>query len=108
MNFDVIVRDASIDDAEAVAVIGRRAMPLQYRGLVDPVAVNAAVEQIYSDAAIGACIRCCDAAPDAWFLVAERRGAVRGSPTTTASGTRPSCTGSMWMRPNAAAASVDG
>jgi hypothetical protein len=80
VNFDVMVRDASIDDAEALAVIGRRAMPLQYRGLVDPVAVNAAVEQIYSDAAIGACIRCCDAAPDAWFLVAERRGAVRVPP----------------------------
>jgi GNAT superfamily N-acetyltransferase len=72
------VRDASADDAGAITSIGRRAMPVQYEGLVDPAAVDAAVAQIYSLKAVTECIERCLKAPDAEFLVAERSGQVVG------------------------------
>ncbi|HVL96311.1 MAG TPA: GNAT family N-acetyltransferase, partial [Solirubrobacteraceae bacterium] len=58
--------------------IGRVAMPAQYDGVVDPVAVAAAVEQTYADDVLADCIARCTAADDAEFLVAERDGGVIG------------------------------
>lgn len=37
---DVLTRDATGSDAAAIAAIGSEAMPAQYAGLVDPVAVD--------------------------------------------------------------------
>jgi ribosomal protein S18 acetylase RimI-like enzyme len=75
---DVRVRDASTLDAAAVTAIGKRAVPAQYDGLVDPTAVDAAVAQTYSLEAISECIQRCVRAPDAEFLVAERSSQVVG------------------------------
>ena len=76
-NDEVLIRDASVEDAAAVAGIGSRALAVQYRGVVDPVAVEAAIEQTYSEPAVADCIARCAASDDAAFLVAERDGAVR-------------------------------
>jgi ribosomal protein S18 acetylase RimI-like enzyme len=69
---ELLVRDASTDDAAAVAAIGSKAMPAQYEGLVDPAAVDAAISQTYAVAAVAYCIDRCRRARDAEFIVAER------------------------------------
>ena len=73
-----MVRDASEADAVAISVIGKKAMPAQYAGLVDAAAVEAAVEQTYAPSAVGDCIARCRVAADAVFVVAERAGLVIG------------------------------
>jgi ribosomal protein S18 acetylase RimI-like enzyme len=78
MEIGASFRGASLADVQAIAAIGRRAMPGQYEGLVDPAAVDAAVSQTYSDTAIADSVDRCDKAPDACFLVAERSGTVVG------------------------------
>lgn len=74
----VHIRSAEPDDAEAISAIGQAAMPAQYRGLVDPAAVRAAVAQTYSVEAIVDCVKRCRSAELAEFLVAERDGDVEG------------------------------
>jgi len=75
---DVSVREAAEVDAEAIAVIGKKAMPAQYAGLVDPAATEAAVDQSYAPSAVAECITRCGESSDALFLVAERAGRVVG------------------------------
>jgi ribosomal protein S18 acetylase RimI-like enzyme len=72
------VRDAVASDARRIAAIGATAMQAQYEGLVDRVAVEAAVEQSYSIPAVRQCIAECSRAPSAEFLVAERNESVVG------------------------------
>lgn len=67
----VTVREATVDDAVAVSVIGRTAMPMQFAGLVDAEVVDAVATQTYEPSAVADCIRRCSAADDALFLVAE-------------------------------------
>ncbi len=74
----VDIRVAVPDDAAAVARIGRAALPAQYAGQVDQAAIDAAVRQTYSDAAVADCIRRCADAGDAHFLVAEQDGRIAG------------------------------
>lgn len=78
MDAGVLIRTAEPHDAEAVSAIGRAAMVAQYAGLVDPVAVQAAVSQTYSVEAIADCVRQCRSADPAEFLVAERNNRVQG------------------------------
>jgi ribosomal protein S18 acetylase RimI-like enzyme len=75
---DVLVRDATGTDADAIAAIGSKAMPAQYAGLVDPAAIAAVVSQAYEPSAVTECIDRCQRASDAAFLVAERSGKVVG------------------------------
>ena len=70
----VTLRSATADDVPAIARIGGPAMLAQYDGLVDPRAVQAAVDQLYAPSTIAECIARCSAAPDAEFLVAETDG----------------------------------
>ena len=74
----VVVRDATSGDAAAVSAIGRAAMPAQYEGLVDAVAVDAVATQTYEPAAVAECISRCRNATDAVFLVSEIDGTVVG------------------------------
>ena len=74
----MLIRTAAPDDAELVSAIGSAAMLAQYDGLVDPVAVQAAVSQTYSVEAIADCVSRCLSADLAEFLVAERDGRVQG------------------------------
>ena len=73
-----MIRGASEADADAISVIGMKAMPAQYAGLVDPGAIEAAVEQSYAPSAVAECITHCREASDALFVVAERAGRVIG------------------------------
>jgi ribosomal protein S18 acetylase RimI-like enzyme len=75
---DVRVRDASLDDVDAVVRIGSASLVAQYGEVVDRTAVDATIEQTYSKAAVAGSVERCVAAADAEFLVAERDGAVRG------------------------------
>jgi ribosomal protein S18 acetylase RimI-like enzyme len=75
---DALARDATRRDAAAIAAIGSEAMPAQYAGLVDPAAVDAAVSQTYSPAAVTDCVKRCREASNAFFLVAERSRQVAG------------------------------
>ena len=59
-------------------LIGRKAMPAQYAGLVDPAALEAAVDQSYAPSAVAECITRCHESTDALFIVAERAGQVIG------------------------------
>jgi len=74
----VAVRKATPDDADAVSLIGRTAMPVQFAGLVDAEVVQAVATQTYEPSAIADCIRRCNAEDDALFLVAEVDGQVVG------------------------------
>jgi ribosomal protein S18 acetylase RimI-like enzyme len=75
---DVLLRDASPEDAAAIAAIGMEAVPAQYAGLIDPAVIAAAVSQTYAPSAIADCIERCRVAEDASFLVAERSNHVVG------------------------------
>jgi ribosomal protein S18 acetylase RimI-like enzyme len=76
---ETIVRDAGAADAEAVASIGRVAVPATYKDLIDNAAVmDAIVEQSYALDALRECIVRCARAVDAHFLVAERDGRAVG------------------------------
>jgi ribosomal protein S18 acetylase RimI-like enzyme len=72
------VRDAVPADAEAVASIGKIAIPETFRDIVDPVVLSNIVEQSYAIDALQACITRCRAAADAHFIVAELEGRVVG------------------------------
>ena len=74
----VAVREATPEDAHAISVIGRTAMPVQFAGLVDAEVVQAVATQTYEPSAVAECIRRCNAADDALFLVAEIEGQVVG------------------------------
>jgi ribosomal protein S18 acetylase RimI-like enzyme len=74
----VSIRDATAEDARAVSAIGRTAMPVQFAGLVDAEVVDAVATQTYEPSAVTDCIRRCNAADDAVFLVAEVDGEVVG------------------------------
>jgi ribosomal protein S18 acetylase RimI-like enzyme len=75
---DVLIRDACEADADAISSIGKKVMPAQYAGLVDPAATEAAIEQSYAPSAVVECITRCREATDALFIVAERTGQVVG------------------------------
>jgi ribosomal protein S18 acetylase RimI-like enzyme len=76
---DTIVRDAVASDADAVAAIGRVAVPDTYKDLIEDAAVmNAIVEQSYAIDALCDCIARCACNADAHFLVAQRHGQVVG------------------------------
>jgi len=78
MDGNVRIRVGERSDAAAVATIGRVAMTAQYVDLIDPAAVQAAVDQTYSVEAVADCIDRCRAADLAEFLVAERDGRIEG------------------------------
>jgi ribosomal protein S18 acetylase RimI-like enzyme len=76
---ETIVRDAVAADAQAVASIGRIAVPDTYKDLIDDAAVmGAIVEQSYALDALRECIARCASATDAHFLVAERNRRIAG------------------------------
>lgn len=56
MSAELRVRDAVRGDVSVIVDIGRRGMSAQYVGLVDPTAVQAAIEQSYALAAVEACV----------------------------------------------------
>lgn len=72
------VRTATKDDAADISRIGSASMRAQYRGLVDPAAVEAAVAQSYSLDSLATCIDRCSRSEAAHFLVAEDDGTVVG------------------------------
>ena len=74
----VSIREATAGDATAVSAIGRTAMPVQFAGLVDAEVVDAVATQTYEPSAVADCIRRCNAAANAIFLVAEVDGEVVG------------------------------
>jgi ribosomal protein S18 acetylase RimI-like enzyme len=74
----VSVRDATSRDAASISAIGRKAMPVQFAGLVDAEVVDAVATQTYEPSAVANCISRCTAAADAAFLVAEVEGEVVG------------------------------
>ena len=70
----VTLRSATADDVPAIARIGGPAMLAQYDGLVDPRAVQAAVDQLYAPSTIAECIARCSAAPDAEYMLLVAEG----------------------------------
>lgn len=76
---EIIVREAVVADADAVASIGKVAVPDTYKNLIGDAAVmEAIVEQSYSLSALRGCIGRCARAVDAQFLVATREGRIVG------------------------------
>ena len=73
-----LIRDATPDDAPAIARIGRDAFSATHGPLIPAELLDAVIEQTYSPDALLECISSCAAAPDAHFLVADRDGQVRG------------------------------
>jgi ribosomal protein S18 acetylase RimI-like enzyme len=84
-----LIRDATPDDAPAIARIGRDAFAATHRDLIPAELLDAVIEQTYSHDALAHCISSCAAAPDAHFLVAESDGDVRGFLHFDCSGPRP-------------------
>ena len=74
VSMSVCIRPATVADAPAIARIGGPGMLEQYAGLVDPAAVRAAVDQLYTHEALAATIARCADADGARFLVAHGRG----------------------------------
>jgi ribosomal protein S18 acetylase RimI-like enzyme len=74
----VHVRDAVVDDAAVIAVIGADGFSGSYATILAPAVIDAVIEQTYSPVAVADCVQRCVAAPDAQFLVAERDGQVVG------------------------------
>ena len=72
------VRQASVDDAPAVAAIGRLAFPPTYAGSLDPAVIETVVGALYVDDAVADDIETANRQPDSRFLVAERDGRVAG------------------------------
>lgn len=76
---ETTVRDAVASDAPAVASIGKVAVPVTYKDLIDDAAVlEAIVAQSYAVDPLRECITRCACAVDAHFLVAERDGHIAG------------------------------
>ncbi len=75
----LFVRDADPADAEAIAEIGRVAVPETYKDIIrDASVMEAIVAQSYGVAALRECIARCAQDKDAHFLVAERAGRILG------------------------------
>ena len=107
MNREVHVREARCADAEAISRIGLEVMPLQYAGLVDPAAVQAAIDQTYAVGAVEACISRCRSAEDGHFLVAEADHAVVGFLHFDAFGPEPELH-RLYVDPRARGAGIGG
>jgi ribosomal protein S18 acetylase RimI-like enzyme len=76
---ELFVRDADPADAEAIAEIGRVAVPDTYKDIIrDASVMDAIVAQSYALAALRRCIGRCAQDEDAHFLVAERAGRILG------------------------------
>ncbi len=85
---DVVVREASEADAEAIGAIGRLAFPAVHLEIAGEEFVAAVVEQTYSIEAVAACIR-------RWALPTRRcfllpNATVQWSGTCTTTATAPS------------------
>jgi ribosomal protein S18 acetylase RimI-like enzyme len=72
------VRTAVVADVPSIAAIGSIGFPAVHEEIVGAEFAAAVVEQTYSTAALGECIRRCAEAEDAEFLVAEQQGEVVG------------------------------
>lgn len=72
------VRTATVDDAPAVAEIGRVAFPPTYAGSLDPAVIDTVVRALYTDDAVAAHIEAAGRQPDSRFLVVESNGRVNG------------------------------
>lgn len=83
------IRDATIQDAAAIAAIGRVEFARLHQPLMGAVATQAIVEQIYTEAAVVLSVERCAGASDAHFLVAERDGHVVGYLHFDSFGTEP-------------------
>ncbi len=76
---ELFVRDAAPADAEAIAEIGRVAVPDTYKDIIrDASVMEAIVAQSYALAALRECIARCAQDEAAHFLVAERAGPIVG------------------------------
>ena len=76
---DGIVRDATAEDARAIAGIGKVAVPETYKELIaDQSVMSAIVEQSYAIDVLRECVARCARADDAHLLVAERARRVVG------------------------------
>jgi ribosomal protein S18 acetylase RimI-like enzyme len=72
----LLIRDATLADAAAIARIGRVAFPATHKSILDERVVRAAVERTYTQQAVEGSILACAPDRDAHFLVAERDGDV--------------------------------
>ena len=66
-----IARPAQLEDAPAIASIGRAAVPRTYEGVVTPTVVATVVDQLYTDEAVAASLAALAEEPNSRFLVAE-------------------------------------
>jgi ribosomal protein S18 acetylase RimI-like enzyme len=74
----LVVREATVADAPAIAAIGRVGFRAVHDDVIGPAFAASVVDQTYSIAALSECITRCTKAEDAEFLVAESDGTVLG------------------------------
>jgi len=74
----LVVREATVADAAAIAAIGRVGFRAVHDAAIGPAFAAEVVDQTYSIAALTECITGCAKAEDAEFLVAESDGNVLG------------------------------
>jgi ribosomal protein S18 acetylase RimI-like enzyme len=74
----LVVREATVADAAAIAAIGRVGFRAVHDDVIGPAFAAEVVDQTYSIAALTDCITRCANAEDAEFLVAESDGDVLG------------------------------
>lgn len=89
LSLRTLIRDATPDDAPAIAHIGRDAFAATHRTLIPAALLDAVIEQTYSPDALVDCITACTATRDAHFLVAEGDGRIRGYLHFDCFGARP-------------------
>jgi ribosomal protein S18 acetylase RimI-like enzyme len=75
---ELFVRDAVPANAEAIAAIGRVAVPDTYKDIIRASVMDAIVAQSYALATLRECIARCAQDEDAHFLVGERAGSIVG------------------------------
>lgn len=85
----VLLREATAEDTDAVASIGRRGFVAVHGPFVARETLDVIAEETYDATALSDCITACRAAPDAHFLVAEQRGRVVAFLHEDAFGPRP-------------------
>jgi diamine N-acetyltransferase len=85
----LVVREATVADAPAIAAIGSVGFPAVHNDIVGPTFAAAVVEQTYSIEALAECITRCGNAEDAEFLVAESGGEILGYLHYDCEGTEP-------------------
>ena len=95
-----IARPALLEDAPAIADIGRVAVPRTYKGVVTPTVVAAVVDQLYTDEAVAASVAASVDEPCSRFLVAEYGGEVVGFLHYDERGPEPELH-RIYLRPNA-------